>query len=230
MTQKAPSLDDFTPTAGTRRGLTLARAVAEERVGAPRVLLLAGPAGIGKTHLLRAAVGEGSGGRPKRARVYVTARDAGEALVAALERGEAGTDSLGWKGADLIVLDDLHGLAALPMTQAEIARQLQAAVAAGSRVLAAACGSLCGLEPFVARLRQVSGFALVILEPPTSRELQRILTRMIRREGESLDERVMTTLAASAVGDVRRAVGALNGYCFTRELQAQSGTPVNSRS
>ena len=199
-------------------------------MGAPRVLLLAGPAGIGKTHLLRAAVGEGSGGRPKRARVYVTARDAGEALVAALERGEAGTDSLGWKGADLIVLDDLHGLAALPMTQAEIARQLQAAVAAGSRVLAAACGSLCGLEPFVARLRQVSGFALVILEPPTSRELQRILTRMIRREGESLDERVMTTLAASAVGDVRRAVGALNGYCFTRELQAQSGTPVNSRS
>ncbi len=53
---------------------------------------------------------------------------------------------------------------------------------------------------------------------------------MIRREGERLDERVMTILVAFAVGDVRRVVGVLNGYCFTRELQAQSGTPVNSRS
>ena len=98
------------------------------------------------------------------------------------------------------------------------------------RVLAAASGSLSELEPFVARLRQVSGFALLTLVPPTNRELQRILTRMIRREGESLDRPVMTTLAASAAGDVRRAVGALNGYRFTRELRAQRGTPANSRS
>ena len=47
------TFDRFTPTPGVRRALALGVALAEETGNAPRLLLLHGPPGVGKTHLLQ---------------------------------------------------------------------------------------------------------------------------------------------------------------------------------
>ncbi len=50
------TFDRFTPTPGVRRALALGVALAEETADAPRLLLLHGPSGVGKTHLLQAII------------------------------------------------------------------------------------------------------------------------------------------------------------------------------
>ena len=212
------SFNRFTPTTGTRRALALVRAMAAKSAGAPRLLLLHGPPGVGKTHLLRAVLQEAQRKRPTASLIYATGAEVIDRLVAAFKKGGSATDTLAWKSAEIIALDDLHGLAGLELMQREIARLLQNAAGAGSRVVCASGGSLGELMPLVARLRESPGFALTTLQPANEGDIRRILLRMVGPEGVRPRKRALMVMAESASGDVRRAVGALHRYGFARSL------------
>jgi chromosomal replication initiator protein len=208
-----PRFDSFTPTNGTRRAFVLAQAMATRTVGAPRLLFLRGPVGVGKTHVLRAVAAHFIRLRPNAIVIRVTAAEVVEQLVAAARHSRIGLGSVGWEGAEVIALDDLHTLARCPVTQREIARLLRLAVAAGTLVLCAA-GGLAPLRTLVAALREEPGFVLATLAPAGDRELRRVLVGIAQRDGLRPERRVLAAVATSAKGDTRRAVGALTSYLF----------------
>jgi chromosomal replication initiation ATPase DnaA len=221
-----PGFDSFTPTAGTRRALALAYAMATRSVGAPRLLFLRGLAGVGKTHILRAVVAHSIRLRPSAIMIRVTAAEVVERLVATVRHSRIGLDSVGWEDADVVALDDLHTLAGCPLTQREIARLFRLALAAGTRVLCAA-GGLTTLRTLVAAVRNEPGFVLATLEPANDRELRRVLVRIAQRDGLQPDPRVLTAAAISADGDTRRAVGALTS-CLFGSLTVAGGLVVRN--
>jgi chromosomal replication initiation ATPase DnaA len=147
-----------------------------------------------------------------------TAAEIVEHFVTAARQGPAPAPPLGWEGAEVIALDDLHTLAGRPVTQREVARILRAAVAAGSRMLCAASDPVSPLEPLVEALRKAAAFALIAVTPPNDREVRRVLLERAPREAVQPTRRALATLAASAGGDVRRAIGALTRYRFQAEL------------
>src|SRR5436190_5142436 len=117
------SFADFVPTRGSRLALASVRALVDRGAGG-RLVLLHGPPGVGKSHLLRAA----------RLQHGETSRDL---AVADLIR-EVLTDGSVRTDERLLTVDDLHVLAGMPRSQLELGRRLEERVRAGVRVLAAA--------------------------------------------------------------------------------------------
>jgi chromosomal replication initiation ATPase DnaA len=194
-----PTLETFVPTRGSRRALAAVRALLRERAG---VVLLHGPAGVGKTHLLRAA-GLASG---------TTCRAVAEIVDVIVGRAQ------GRFGSGLLIVDDLHVLAELPMSQREVARQLVERARAGHGVLAAA-GDLAELPELVGALRRVEGARLVPVRAPETREMTRLLLLMARRSGVRLPARAALSIAARCRGDVRLAEGAVARLRLARSMQ-----------
>jgi chromosomal replication initiator protein len=180
--------------------------------------LLCGPAGVGKTHLLRAIQQHVASDSRRGRTVHFTADEVVEQLLAAARTRESGLPSIGWDSADLIILDDLHTLAGRQMTQKEVARLVGLALVAGSRVVCAIGAPVARLGPFLAALRKTPGSALAILGRAGDGELRRILADITAQGDRRLRRRVVAALTDSAGGDVRRAVGALTSYRFRASL------------
>jgi chromosomal replication initiator protein len=211
------TFEHFTPTAGTRRAVALARAMVSRSSGGPCLLLLRGPAGVGKTHLLRAILEQVGRERPQARVLFTTAGDVVGGVMAAIRAGDPDADLSGWEGASVIATDDLHVLAGRPVTQREVARRLRRAVAAGSRVVGAAGPSSSSMGALIASLRRDPGLTVAEIGRPSFDEMRRIVVERAGREAPRGE--VLSALVASAVGDVRRALGGLNGRRFMRGLR-----------
>jgi len=210
----ANTFDRFVPTTGTRRAHALAQALASNSGRSPRLLLLCGPAGVGKTHLLRAIQRQVASNDGRVRTVHITADEVVERLVAPARHRVSVVPPAGWDSVDLISLDDLHSFAGRPMAQREVARLIRLALAAGKRVVCAIGAPVARLAPFVAALRTTPGFALAIMDRPKDGEVRRILAHIAEPSDRRLGRRLVATLTGSAGGDVRRAVGALTSYRF----------------
>jgi chromosomal replication initiator protein len=208
------TFDRFTPTRGSRRALHLSVALAKETADAPSLLLLHGPPGVGKTHLLHAILNLRAERRPTGSLIHMGAGDLVEQWVAAL-RGDPGAAlPLDLERLDLLVIDDLHALVGKPVTQVEVARFLEGTVGRGGRVACAMGRSPADLPIFIERLRRVPGAHVVEMRPPRGRDLRHILAVMARAGHLTLRRETLAAIADHCEGDVRRGQGELARYRF----------------
>lgn len=213
------SFESFVPTAGTRSALALARAMATHSEGSARLLVLHGPPGVGKTHLLRASVKRALKDHSSAVVAHLAGSEIIDCLVTAFRQGKDGPDPLCWKSAELVVLDDLHVLAGRPRTQHELARLMTEAIPSGCRFVCAAGTLLPHLQGLVAGLDGMPGVAWAALGHASEGELRRILTDIASRLGVQPAASDWRAYAASSGGDVRRALGALARHHFGQSLQ-----------
>jgi chromosomal replication initiation ATPase DnaA len=150
------TFDCFTPTRGVRRALALGMALAEETPDAPRLLLLHGPPGVGKTHLLRAIINLRMARQPRRSLILFEASHLVQQWVADLKGDPeaARHRRLEWTG--LVAIDDPHALAGKPVTQREVARTLEGTVTHGGRVACAMGGSPAEILDVMARAEHLT--------------------------------------------------------------------------
>ncbi len=225
------TFDTFTATAGSRQALEACMRAASQGPGAPRSLVLSGPTGCGKTHLLCAVAAAHTAAGAREDVVYTTGHDLRARLVLALRVGASTADLIARPDAALVVIDDLQSLRQHPASQDLIARSWTAAVRAGVTVIGACSGTAepttGPIAPLLAALGAHATDAIESIEMtrPTKAEALQILDTLILGYQAVRDDTTTQRVLEGWNGDVRRLVGAAAHGAFRAGHQSASPPP-----
>jgi chromosomal replication initiator protein len=181
------------------------RMVAEDAAAAG-VVLLHGPTGIGKTHLLR-AVADAARRRCACRLVETRAVDLIASIVRELRDRDATRASLRYFGRlDLLIVDDLEWLFGKGGSQIAVGQLFRTLVMSGATVVCASGippGPLC---EFVSALDSSSYRELPLIRP-TPAEMQILIRHLATLQDISLSQETERQIAARSGGDIGRACG-----------------------
>lgn len=167
--------------------------------GAPPLMLLFGPPGSGKTHLLQALTQRAADAR--RACAYVPLESFAAQGVDVLE---------GLDQADLVCLDDLDAVLADAPWRLGVLRLIDQVRAHGGRCVLSALAPPDRLPlPFADLATRLASAAVFGLKPLTDADRGRLLLERARARGLDLPEEAATLLLARLPRDVGSLLGAL---------------------
>lgn len=204
MADQPMTLERFIRSAENELAARAAAMVAEAPGALYNPLILHGPPGIGKTHLLH--------GIAHRA----LSRDAG--LTALFESGErfaervtraaaAGTlealhDAL--RGADILLLDDVEGLNGMDLTQEVLATLLRSMVERSRQVVVTSRDPFSAATAMLPALREVLAASIIIdAEPIAAAGREAFVRRLADERGIDITPDIIRFLADSPPGDIR---------------------------
>ena len=210
--------DTFVPGPANEFAHSVAQRVAGWSDGHFNPVVFHGPYGFGKTHLLNAIAWEALRASPGRKVIYLTAERFLQIFVKAMmdRSGPALKEEL--RGADLLLIDDVHFIAGKQSSQEELYHTLAALTQDGRRVVFTADRAPNDLVEMDARLRSHLQAGLVCGIEPADRTLRLgILERKLGVLGRSLGAPhlsahpdVLQFLADRFTDSVRELEGALN--------------------
>ncbi len=215
--QEKFTFDSFVPGPSNEFALAVAKRVAAWSDGCFNPVLFHGPYGFGKTHLLNAIAWEAHKARPDKKIVYLTAERFLSTFVRSVidRTGPAFKDEL--RGADLLLVDDVHFIGGKKSSQEELFHTLAALTGEGRRIVFSADRPPAGLSEVDPRLRSHLGAGLVCGVEKADRDLrlgilekkQVSLMRELSLEGRARPE-VLQLLADRFPESVRELEGGLN--------------------
>jgi chromosomal replication initiator protein len=204
------TFDQFVICDGNRFAHAAALAVAEMPGQAYNPLVLHGPPGLGKTHLLH-AIGNYIALYGDRLTVrYATVETFVSEFVGAIRtEGAAGFKSR-FRGADVLLIDDIQFLASKQRTEEEFFHTFNALYETGRQLVFTSDrppSELAGLE---ARLRERFECGLVIpVETPGPEAREAILRKRLLHDNVEMDDDALRVLAESVSSSIRALEGAL---------------------
>jgi len=211
-----------------------ALAVADEPGVTYNPLLIHGPHGLGKTHLLQAICQRATERHASLACRYVTAGAFIAKFTAAFESGTLHAFRSRYRDADLFAIDDLPGFAGRLQSQEEFFHTLNARLGANKQVVLAADrppGEIQGIE---ARLTsRLSAGLVAALDPPCLDTRLAILKTKVRLRCIEVPDGALRQIAnrvTSSGLDLDNALlrldaaGQANGGCITMDMVADALT------
>ncbi len=171
-------------------------------------VVLHGPPGMGKTHLLH-AVAVRAAEQGDRV-VCLTAEEFANRFISALRDQQSGAFQAAVRGANCLIIDDLQQISGKKGTQDELAHTVDAVRNAGGRVLVASERHPLELGlPDRLASRLVAGIVLEV-GPFRTAERRSFVERVARRQRASLPGWAVDRLAHSHPGSVRLLLGAVH--------------------
>ena len=217
------SFEDFVVGTANRLAAQAAREVAQQP-GRFSPLLLYGPAGTGKTHLLSAIAQHARRSRSRVRVLQMTAEQFTSQFLEALERRALPGFRQKMRTLDVLLIDDVHFLAGKKATLEELLYTIDALHARGGQVSLVSDRQASELPSVHADLAsRVSAGLAVSLDPPDYETRVGIVRAMAERMQIPLDDGVIELVAQQVVGSGRLLSGAIN------RLVAASmavGTPI----
>jgi chromosomal replication initiator protein len=218
-------LSDFVVGAGNRVAHASAVSVVEAPGQGANPLVLYGPVGTGKTHLLEGVFAGLRKAQPAWRVCYATAEDFTNRFVQALRLGKLTAFRKQFRECDALLLDDLHFVARKRASEEEFLHTLDALLADGRQVVVS-----CDCHPKLAGeltpelTDRLLGGALWSLAPPDAvTRLDILRARSVRGDGP-IPEEVLRFLAEHLRGNVRELEGALHSV---RHYSRVAGRPVD---
>ncbi len=218
----------FLETATSRPALHAARAVAADVGRRARSLVLVGPTGCGKTHLLQGVAAAARAEHPEVTVVLTTARDVRADLVDALRTGGDPLAPLTPSSRALVVVDDLDSLAGNPATQELIARRWAVTLCAGISVVGAGSGPIEALGPLRGVLAPL-GTRWVEMPRPTVADAERVLASLLRAHQLSPSADLTARALRDWNGDIRRLFGVVAYAEFAARHPDAAPPPLAAR-
>ena len=218
------SLADFVVGTSNRVAHASALSVVEEPGQGANPLVIHGPVGTGKTHLLEGVflgLKKQSDQRP----VYTTAEEFTTRFVQASRLGKMSAFRRQFRECSALLLDDLHFLATKKATQEEFLHTYDALVADGRQVVVTTdCHPRLADELMPELVDRLLGGAVWSLMPPDPDTRLAILRKKSTGLSPAIPDAVLKSLAASLRGNVRELEGAVNSV---RHYAKVTGRPAD---
>ncbi len=217
--QERLTFDSFVAGRGNEFAYQMSRQVASWTDGHFNPVFFHGPYGYGKTHLLNAIGWEAQRLRPDARIVYLTAEKFTSTFVRALMDKSTAAFKDDVRGADLLLVDDVHFIGGKTSSQEELFHTLTSLIENNRRVVFTADRPPSQLTEIEARLRSHLSSGLVCALDVADQSLR---MGIIERKLEQLSQRlghigstvpradVMHFLAERVPGSIRELEGAVN--------------------
>jgi chromosomal replication initiator protein len=224
------TFDQFVIGAGNRFAHAAALTVAELPGHSYNPLFLHGTPGLGKTHLLH-AIGNyverfGAGLKVR----YATIEEFTAEFVDAVRRNTTAEFKQRFRGADVVLIDDVQFLAGRQKTREEFFHTFNALVESGRQlVMTSDCApeEIPGLER---RLTERFRAGLVAeLDTPEVPVRMAILAKLARVDGHQIDAEVLAEIASRVTTSVRALEGALIRVVAYASMNSEQPTPELAR-
>jgi chromosomal replication initiator protein len=218
-------LNDFVVGASNRVAHASALSVVEDPGQCANPLVIHGPVGTGKTHLLEGVYAGLRKRWPEARPCFVTAEEFTTRFVQAARFGKQSAFRRQFRDCSALLLDDLHFLATKRATQEEFLHTFDALVADGRQVVVTTdCHPRLAEELMPELVDRLLGGAVWGLLPPDDETRLGILRAKSGGGNLLLPDDVLKYLARNLRGNVRELEGAVNGV---RHFARVTGRPVN---
>jgi chromosomal replication initiator protein len=218
------SLDEFIAGPCNRVAHASALTVAEHPGLEVNPLVLYGPVGTGKSHLLEGIYLEIRKRHADWRVTFVTAEDFTNRFVQAMRLGKLSAFRKQFRECDAFLMDDLHFLAKKQATQEEFLHTFDALHAAGRQVAVT-----CDCHPRLNDLlmpeltdRLLGGGVWGILPPDFDTRVNLLRAKGIKLGQRALPEEVIGFLAEQMRGNVRELEGAVNGLLHFSKVSGRN--------
>jgi chromosomal replication initiator protein len=219
-------LDDFIVGPCNRVAHAAALSMVEAPENLQHPLILHGPVGVGKSHLLEGIYVGLRRSRPDWRVTFLAAEDFTNRFVQAIHTGKLGAFRKHMRECDALLIDDLHFLAKKPATQEEFLHTFNA-LQSEERPVIATCDCHPRLdEQFTPELadRLVGGSVWGLSTPEKATRLDLLRHKTLAPDREPMPAEVLEFLADQLRGNVRELEGALNSIWH---LARAHGRPVD---
>jgi len=234
-----PGQGSARPSATVRPSLTLeqyvvglgnrmahaAAALAAEQPGAMSPLVIHGPSGVGKTHLLEGSCRRMRERNPRSSAVMLSAEQFTTTFLESLH-GRRGLPGFrrSLRAADLLVIDDIQFLIGKKATISELLHTLEALQRAGKQVVFGSDRDVESLAELGADLQaRLRGGMCARILPPDEATRAGIVESLAARRGLSIPAEVVAFVAARMARNTRELAGAVNRLEATSHML---GIPV----
>lgn len=210
---------DFVTGPCNRVAFASAQSVVESPGQGPNPLVIHGPVGTGKTHLLEGVYVGLRRRRPEMRVLFVTAEDFTNRFVAAVRFGKQGPFRKHFRSCEALLIDDVHFLACKRATQVEFLHTFDALIEAGKQVVMTCdCHPRLNDEFSAELLDRLLGGAIWGLLPPdhdTRLNMLRSKSQPRAKTGDEptaggMPDDVLAFLAEHLRGNVRELEGAVH--------------------
>jgi chromosomal replication initiator protein len=224
------TFDQFVIGEGNRFAHAAALAVAELPAQAYNPLFLHGPPGLGKTHLLH-AIGNYMRRFESGLRVrYATIEEFTTEFVGAVRERRTGDFKDDFRGADVVLIDDVQFLAGRVKTREEFFHTFNALLDSGRQLVMSSDRSPEDLPDLEARLSERFRAGLVVeLDPPPAAVRRAILAKRARLDDVQVSPDVLAEIAERVDSSVRALEGALIRVVAYASLKDEEPTPEMAR-
>ncbi len=204
-------LDDFVTGPCNRLAHAAALEVVQSRGASFNPLVIHGAVGLGKTHLLE-GLGHAMRGRyPGRKVIQGTAEAFTNSFLDAMRTGALSAFRARYRGTDVLILDDIHFLAAKRATQDEFLHTFNALIADGVPIVMAADQHPKRIAKLTDELAtRFLGGMVVRLETPDLATRRAILKAKASVRGVDVPDAVIHYIAEHLRASVRELEGALH--------------------
>jgi chromosomal replication initiator protein len=220
------SFEQFVIGEGNRMAHAAALAAAEMPAQAYNPLFLHGPPGLGKTHLLHAIgryVHRYGGGLRVR---YATIEEFTSEFVGAVREHRTEGFKESFRGADVVLIDDVQFLAGRARTREEFFHTFNALLDSGRQLVLTSDRPPEELPDLEDRLSERFRSGLVVeLDPPGTDVREAILAKRALLDGLDVPPDVLSEIAAAVTSSVRALEGALIRVIAYASLRGQEPTP-----
>jgi chromosomal replication initiator protein len=217
-------LTEFVVGPSNRVAYASAVAAVDEPGQGPNPLVLHGPTGTGKTHLLE-GIFAGLKRRLDTRPCFTTAEEFTTRFVQASRLGKMSAFRRQYRDCSALLLDNLNFLATKRATQEEFLHTFDSLVADGRQVVVTTdCHPRLADELMPELVDRLLGGAVWSLLPPDAETRLAILRKKAAGQGPTIPDDLLQTLAEMLRGNVRELEGAIHGI---RHYAKVTGRPVD---
>jgi chromosomal replication initiator protein len=204
-------LADFVVGPCNRVAYASAQSVVESPGQGDNPVVIHGPVGTGKSHLLEGVYAGLRKACPDWRVTFITAEDFTNRFVQAMRLGKLAAFRKHFREVDALLLDDLHFLGGKKATQEEFLHTFNSLLADGRHIMVTCDCHPRLTEEFLPELAdRLLGGAVWGLQPPDAATRLDLLRSKAAKLNALIDEKVLKFLADQLRGNVRELEGALN--------------------